>query len=336
MEAAIGRVAIFARAIGAHREFFHRGVGAIVRQGLDDREARPAIRAVGEGITKATIGRIENFAQAIVAGRDVRQNEGALSAFLAAFPDLEFLETARVEVRCFATLDDGAGRPLRAQASHEIGKTPGCALDLNENTLGGIDHPALEIQFRCQSVNKGSKPDALDRTAYRDFHSPPGGGGIGVSPRQEAVDEADLVNEEQPKTKTENTRRGPEMPMQKLKPRRIGNRNGNCGRDQHHAGNDPKTKDKEIGHGPDRVADDGQDEQRDRRRAGQSVDGADEDRTKRLVKSRAAKPAIQLRRRNSVLGVTMGGVFVSMWVAVDVVAMPMRMLVDRVVDRFRR
>ena len=116
--------------------------------------------------------RIENFAQAIAAGCDIRQNESAFPSLLAAFADLKFFVAERVDVRCFATLDDGAGWPLRAQTSHEIGKTLGRTLDLDENTLGGIDHPAFEIQFSRQPVDERSKPDALDRAAYSDFHSP--------------------------------------------------------------------------------------------------------------------------------------------------------------------
>ncbi len=75
----------------------------------------------------------------------------------------------------------------------------------------------------------------------------------------------------------------------------------------------------------------GKTSKRDRRRTGQSVHGADYERAQRLVKFRAAKPAIQLRRRNRFLGVTVGGAFVPVGVAVNIIAMLMGVLVDGVV-----
>ena len=74
------RFIVFVPAFRAHRECLHRGVRAVVGQGLDDAEARAAVGAVGERITVAAIFGIEDFAQAIRAGGDVRQNERGFAA----------------------------------------------------------------------------------------------------------------------------------------------------------------------------------------------------------------------------------------------------------------
>jgi hypothetical protein len=120
VEAAIGRIAILARAIVAQGEFLHRGISPIVGQRFDDREARSAIGAVGKGITETPIVRVEDFAQAIVAGRDIGQNERAFPTLIGAFSDLKPCVTNGIELRRSAALNDGARRFFLAQPAREI------------------------------------------------------------------------------------------------------------------------------------------------------------------------------------------------------------------------
>ena len=42
---------------------------------------------------------VENFAEAILARRDVGQNQGSLFSAIFAFPDLESAVTDRIEIR---------------------------------------------------------------------------------------------------------------------------------------------------------------------------------------------------------------------------------------------
>ncbi len=58
VETTIARVFVFRFARHAHREWRHRRVRAIVWYPLNDREARPAMRAIGEGIIGAPFARI--------------------------------------------------------------------------------------------------------------------------------------------------------------------------------------------------------------------------------------------------------------------------------------
>ena len=88
VEAAVARVVVFGLALRAHRERLHRGVRAVVGQGLDDAEARAAVGAVGERIAVAAVFGIEDFAQAIRARGDVRQNERGFVA--AGFAGADF------------------------------------------------------------------------------------------------------------------------------------------------------------------------------------------------------------------------------------------------------
>ncbi len=159
------------RAVLAHREFLHRGVGPIVGERLDDGETRTAIGAVGKGIAKAAIVRVENFAQTILAGREVGQNERGLPALVGAFPDLEVVVTDGIEMGRLATLDDGAGRLLRFQPAREIRKCFRRAFDFDEDALRRVHDPALESEFSRQPIDKGTETDALDRAAHDHFQA---------------------------------------------------------------------------------------------------------------------------------------------------------------------
>ena len=75
VETAIRRVAIFGLARGAQPELAHRGPGAIVRKLIDDRCPRTAVGAVGERVAVASVVRVEQLAQAIVAGGDVGREQ---------------------------------------------------------------------------------------------------------------------------------------------------------------------------------------------------------------------------------------------------------------------
>ena len=63
----------------AHREAAPSSCAAGRTAGLDDREARAAVRAVGERVAVAAVGRVEDLAQAVGAGGDVGQHERGLA-----------------------------------------------------------------------------------------------------------------------------------------------------------------------------------------------------------------------------------------------------------------
>ncbi len=65
VEAPVGGIGVFARAFGAHLERRHRGGGAVVGQGGDDREPRAAVGAVDERVAVAPVGRVALFGRAL-------------------------------------------------------------------------------------------------------------------------------------------------------------------------------------------------------------------------------------------------------------------------------
>ena len=84
VKAAIFRIAIFRAARFAQDERRHRRIDAIIRNGFDDAEARPAMRAIGEGIAKTTLEGICDLLRTGAADCSVRRDlsmRGAADTF---------------------------------------------------------------------------------------------------------------------------------------------------------------------------------------------------------------------------------------------------------------
>ena len=168
VETPVGGIVVFRLAVRAHREAAHRGIRAVVGQRFDDAETRAAIRAVGERVAVAAIPRIENFAQAIGAGRDVRENErGARAAFLAR-ANAKFGKSSRLEESCFQALDESERRLFAVEPEQKFVEFCAVALDLDADALRGIQHPATQLQLAGEAVNAGAKSNALHRALDHD------------------------------------------------------------------------------------------------------------------------------------------------------------------------
>ena len=73
----VRRIVVLAPARLAHRERRHRRRGPVVGHVARDGEPRPAVGAVGERVAIAAVGRVEDFADAFRAGREIRRNRHA-------------------------------------------------------------------------------------------------------------------------------------------------------------------------------------------------------------------------------------------------------------------
>src|SRR5262245_2932600 len=89
MKASIKWILVFVTTRFTHLKRTHRRVRAVVWNILDNREARSAVGAVNEWIPITTIPRIEQLAQTIITGGDVRRNRSKLLARGIAFEDLK-------------------------------------------------------------------------------------------------------------------------------------------------------------------------------------------------------------------------------------------------------
>ena len=163
VETSIGRVVVLTLTREAHTERAHRGVGAIVRKLPQDGEARAAIGAVDEGITIASVVRVEQLGDAGVASRQIGRDEGRLKRGnivremnLEAFVALHryFL---KVNLRHL-----GCRRRLLGKTDDEAIKLVGLALNANENTLYRVKNPALQMVLMSQAVHEGPEAHALN------------------------------------------------------------------------------------------------------------------------------------------------------------------------------
>ena len=115
---------------------------------------------------------------------------------------------------------------------------------------------------------------------------------------------------------------------------RIFERHGNGRGDQHHAGDSPHAEYQKIGDGPARVANGGEHQQRHRRRAGQSVNQSHRQRTHSLIQTELAENAVHPADGRGFGSVAVLFGIVPMRVAMNEVAMNVRMRV-RVSMRMR-
>jgi len=78
----IERVGILCGAGGAHGKAIHRGCRSVIGQRANDGKARSAIGAVDKGIVKASVGGVEQLAQAVVACGDVGRDERRVGSLI--------------------------------------------------------------------------------------------------------------------------------------------------------------------------------------------------------------------------------------------------------------
>ena len=121
VEAAVGRVDVFGRAGAAHGKVGHACCGPVVGQAADNREARAAVGAVDEGVAVAAVGRVEELADAIVAGGQVGRYEGRLfGCGVVGIADLEIGEAFQGHFGHRDLLHAGGGGRLFGNSHHEF------------------------------------------------------------------------------------------------------------------------------------------------------------------------------------------------------------------------
>ena len=159
VEAAVERVLVLAAAVGTEREPGHRGVGPVVRNRADDREARPALRAVDERIPVAAIGRVEELAQAVVARRDVGRDQRRPSGSHAVDdPELGLADRGQRLGR--HRLDPGERGRAFLQRDREAIEL--IAFDLDQHPVAVVQHVAAKAVLAGEAVDEGPEADALD------------------------------------------------------------------------------------------------------------------------------------------------------------------------------
>ena len=114
VEAAVQRVLVLAPAGRAQRKAVHGRVGPVVGQRLDQRIARPALRAVDEGVTVPAVAGGRELGQAIGTAEEIGRHRDLRLQVRAAGGDLEARRHRRLRPR---TRRPAPGEPAVAHGS---------------------------------------------------------------------------------------------------------------------------------------------------------------------------------------------------------------------------
>jgi len=165
VETAVGRVLIFAPAVGAEREARHGGAGPVVGHVGDDREARAAVGAVDESVATAPVGGVEQLDAAGGASGQIRQHPGQRGAGRGAVGDPEAGLAGRRQFGAFKACEAPRRRQLGRQAGLKSRHGVGRPFDLDRHPGGVVEHKTGQAKFGGQAIDERPAADALDQAA---------------------------------------------------------------------------------------------------------------------------------------------------------------------------
>ena len=166
VEAPVGGILVLSPARRAQRKAPHRRALAIVRKILDDREARAAVGAVGEGVLVPAIVGIKQLRAAGGTGGEVRRDQLVAAGFGDALPDREGGAALRRRLHRRARCDARARRRLLRQRRRE-------PLDVERRPFGvdlharrRVERPAGDAVSTGERIHVRTKTDALHHAAH--------------------------------------------------------------------------------------------------------------------------------------------------------------------------
>ncbi len=166
MKPAVRRVAILAGAISAHIKSRHRGLRAVIRQGPQDRQARPTMGAVGEGITGTARIVAPDIGGAVRARGGIRCDPcfGPLRARGGNFEPAG--DVFKLTGFTSHSIDAGQRRGLRRNG--RLKRIQPGAHHMDQNPFGIVPHIALQARIVRQLPDKRTKSDALYLASHPD------------------------------------------------------------------------------------------------------------------------------------------------------------------------
>ena len=167
VEAPVRRVLVLAPAVGAELERRHRRPRAVVRDVDDDREPRATLRAVRERVPVAAVGRVEQLAQAVVAGRDVGGDERR-AAGRGALGDREGRLADGLDRHGDDAVDARERRRLVPQAERERVERRPSSLRLHDDAVAVVQDEPDEAVGARQAVHERPEADALDDPGHAE------------------------------------------------------------------------------------------------------------------------------------------------------------------------
>ena len=168
MEAAVGRVAVFGMTGRAQPERRHRRADAVERDAERDREPRPAMGAVGEGVAMAPPAGIERFRRAGQANGCVRRDPGARRAAPAG-GDMEARRQPAGEIADLDAVDLRQRRRLAPEAIDQRRDLRLGPAGADQHALAVVQHLAVESELSGDAPHRRAKSDTLHAAAHPDL-----------------------------------------------------------------------------------------------------------------------------------------------------------------------
>ena len=168
MEAAVERVVVLASALGAHGERRHGGGRPVVGSVTRNRVARPAARAVGEGVEVAPVGGVEDLRETLRTGRELGRDRDAPRPVVAACDDREVRDRLDADAPLPKLEDAGGGRRLLPDALHEATERRRAAERLDRHARAVVANATADAFLARQPVDPGAEADSLDGSAHLD------------------------------------------------------------------------------------------------------------------------------------------------------------------------
>ena len=168
VEPPVRRIVVLRGAGVAQREAPHGRVGPVVGDPHGDGEPGSAVGAIDEGVAGATVRRVPQLGQAVVADGDVGRDEGAQGTLTGALDDVEPDARGRW---ARGRIDGGDPRQRgrlgdhSAQAFLDRGRWP---LDLHEDALGVVADVPGQPELVGQPAHEGPETDSLHDARYPD------------------------------------------------------------------------------------------------------------------------------------------------------------------------
>ena len=150
-------VGILRGALGTHGKTIHRRGRSVIRQRSDDGKARAAVGAVDKGVVIASVGGIEQLAQAIVAGGDIGRDERRVRGLVLRCYDAKTLFTGGIptvgcQVHSLDMLYAGCRRRMLGKRGNKSIERIGRGMRLDVHAVARIEHP--QPQMPCAMASR--------------------------------------------------------------------------------------------------------------------------------------------------------------------------------------
>ena len=171
IEAAVKRIRVLRRALGAHFEAGHRRLLPVIGERSDNRESGTTVGAVDERVVAASIVGIEEFRTTVIARGQIWRHSRCQVSGSQAGTDHEALVIARRYLPDLNAVDACLWRRLFADAFHKRLQFLRVAFDFYDDSGCGVLHETGKAQRDRMPVYGRPESHALNAAGYGDFET---------------------------------------------------------------------------------------------------------------------------------------------------------------------